>query len=101
MLDCSGVCPVRLPSRSPNLNAYAERFVRSIKSECLAQIIPIGEALLRRAVREYVGHYHAERNHQGIDNRLISSSADGSRSGGSIECRVRLGGLLRYYHRAA
>jgi transposase InsO family protein len=101
MLDCSGVCPVRLPSRSPNLNAYAERFVRSIKSECLAQIIPIGEAHLRRAVREYVGHYHAERNHQGIDNRLISSSADGSRSGGSIECRERLGGLLRYYHRAA
>ena len=50
--------PVRLPSRSPNLNAYAERFVRSIKSECLGQVIPIGEAHLRRAVREYVEHYH-------------------------------------------
>jgi putative transposase len=61
-LESSGVRSVRLPSRSPNLNAYAERFVRSIKSECLAQVIPIGEAHLRRAVREYVEHYHGERN---------------------------------------
>jgi putative transposase len=82
---------VRLSSRSPNLNAYAERFVRSIKSECLAQIIPIGEAHLRRAVREYVEHYHGERNHQGIGNRLINSSIDASRKVGSIECRERLG----------
>jgi transposase InsO family protein len=92
---------VKLPSRSPNLNAYAERFVRSIKSECLAQVIPIGEGHLRRAVREYVAHYHGERNHQGIGNRLIDSSADRSRRGGSIECRERLGGLLRFYCRAA
>jgi transposase InsO family protein len=100
-LENSGVRPVRLPSRSPNLNASAERFVRSIRSECLAQIIPIGEAHLRRAVREYVEHYHGERNHQGIGNRLIKSSADRSRRGGSIECHERLGGLLRYYRRAA
>jgi len=92
---------VRLPSRSPNLNAYAERFVRSIKSECLAQVIPIGEAHLRRAVREYVAHYHSERNHQGIGNRLIDLSVDESRRSGPIECRERLGGLLRYYRRAA
>ena len=92
-LESSGVRPVRLPSRSPNLNAYAERFVRSIKSECLAQVIPIGEGHLRRAVREYVEHYHGERNHQGIGNRLIDSSLDGSRRVGSIECRERLGGL--------
>jgi putative transposase len=101
ILERSGVHPVRLPSRSPNLNAYAERFVRSIKSECLAQAIPIGEAHLRRAVRQYVEHYHSERNHQGIGNRLIDSSADDSRRRGSIECRERLGGLLRYYRRAA
>jgi putative transposase len=99
-LEGSGVHPIRLPSRSPNLNAYAERFVRSIKSECLAQVIPIGEAHLRRAVREYVAHYHGERNHQGIDNRLIDS-VDGSRRSGRIECRERLGGLLRFYRRAA
>jgi putative transposase len=99
-LESSGVRPVKLPSRSPNLNAYAERFVRSIKSECLAQVIPIGEAHIRRVVREYVEHYHGERNHQGIGNRLINSSVDGSRAG-LIERRERLGGLLRFYHRAA
>ena len=99
-LEHSGVHPVRLPSRSPNLNAYAERFVRSIKPECLAQVIPIGEAPLRRAVREYVAHYHGERNHQGIGNRLIDSSVDSRRSG-RIDCRERLGGLLRFYQRAA
>jgi putative transposase len=101
ILERSGVQPVRLPRRSPNLNAYAERFVRSIKSECLAQVIPIGERHLRRAVREYVDHYHGERNHQGIGNRLIDSLVDVSRTSGSIVCRERLGGLLRYYHRAA
>ena len=101
LLESSGVSPVRLPSRSPNLNAYAERFVRSIKSECLAQVIPIGEDHLRRAVREYVEHYHRERNHQGIGNRLIDSTADESRRDGPIECRERLGGLLRFYRRAA
>jgi putative transposase len=100
-LESSGVHPIKLPSRSPNLNAYAERFVRSIKSECLAQVIPIGERHLRRAVREYVDHYHGERNHQGIGNRLIDSLVDVSRTSGSIVCRERLGGLLRYYHRAA
>ena len=100
-LESAGVRPVRLPSRSPNLNAYAERFVRSIKSECLAQLIPIGERHLRRAVREYVEHYHGERNYQGIGNRLIDLSVDISRTNGSIECRERLGGLLRYYCRAA
>jgi transposase InsO family protein len=92
---------VKLPSRSPNLNAYAERFVRSIRSEFLAQVIPIGEAHLRRAVREYVEHYHGERNHQGIGNRLIDPPVGESRRVGSIECRERLGGLLRFYRRAA
>ncbi len=71
ILRSSGVETVKLPARSPNLNAYAERFVRSIKSECLAQIIPLGEQHRRHAVKEYTEHYHIERNHQGLDNRLI------------------------------
>lgn len=92
-LESSGVRPVKIPSRSPNLNAYAERFVRSIKSECLAQVIPIGEGHLRRMVREYVEHYHGERNHQGIGNCLIArvliDSARAARSNaarGSVGC---------------
>jgi len=101
ILESSGVRPVRLPARSPNLNAYAERFVRSIKSECLAQIIPLGERHLRRAVAEYTEHYHCERNHQGLGNELIERSPQDCVSNRPIECRERLGGVLRYYRRAA
>jgi transposase InsO family protein len=100
-LRSAGVEPVRLPSRSPNLNAYAERFVRSVKSECVAQVIPLGERHLRRVVCEYLEHYHFERNHQGLGNRLIETSAANRTTGGSVECRERLGGLLRYYQRVA
>jgi transposase InsO family protein len=101
ILESSGVRPVRLPARSPNLNAYAERFVRSIKSECLAQIIPLGERHLRRAVAEYTEHYHCERNHQGLGNELIERSSQDCVSNRPVECRERLGGVLRYYRRAA
>jgi len=100
-LETAGVHCVRLPARSPNLNAYAERFVKSIKWECVAQIIPIGEQHLRRVVREYVDHYHDERNHQGIGNRLIRNSHDPNRTSGPTECRERLGGVPRHYYRAA
>jgi len=100
-LRSAGVNPVRLPSRSPNLNAHAERFVRSIKSECVAQIIPLGERHLRRAVLEYVEHYHSERNHQGLGNQLIEDQDDEVARLGTVECRERLGGLLRHYRRAA
>ena len=62
ILRSSGVNPVRLPARSPNLNAYAERFVRSIKEECLSRVVPLGEGHLRQLVHEYVEHYHWERN---------------------------------------
>jgi transposase InsO family protein len=68
ILASANVELLRLPARSPNLNAYAERFVGSIKSECLRHIVPIGERHLRAVVREYVEHYHHERNHQGLDN---------------------------------
>ena len=65
---------VKLPARSPNLNTYAERFVRSIKSECLAQVIPLGEGHLRTAAKEYAEHYHLERNHQRLENELDRGS---------------------------
>jgi putative transposase len=62
LLQAAGVQLLRLPSRSPHLNAYAERFVRSIKHECLRHIVPLGEHHLRAVVRDFVEHYHAERS---------------------------------------
>lgn len=100
LLGSEGVRPVRLPARSPNLNAFAERFVLSIKSECLDRLVLLGEGHLRTAVREYVAHYHAERNHQGLGGRLIEPSPNDNASG-SIVTRQRLGGLLHFYHREA
>jgi transposase InsO family protein len=101
LLKGSGVEVVRLPPRSPNLNAYAERFVRSIEDECLHRMIFFGERSLRKATREYAAHYHSERNHQGIDNRLIEPGGREASASGSIECVQRLGGMLRFYHRTA
>ena len=101
LLRRSGVEVVRLPPRSPNLNAYAERFVRSIKDECLSRVIFFGERSLRKATREFAAHYHGERNHQGIDNRLIERNDLPESTIGPIECFPRLGGMLRFYHRAA
>lgn len=101
LLQASGVTLVRLPPRSPDLNAYAERFVRSIKAECLDRLILIGERHLRWAVTEYLKHYHMERNHQGLENRLISPDSRIEGRAGSIQRRERLGGLLSYYHRRA
>jgi putative transposase len=91
---------VQTPYQAPNANAYAERFVRSIKEECLNRVIPFGERHLRRTIAEYVAHYHRERNHQGLANELIESASAGERLG-RIRRRPRLGGLLNYYDRAA
>jgi transposase InsO family protein len=101
ILKSSGVKTVKLPARSPNLNAYAERFVRSIKSECLSQIIPLGERHLRHAVKQYTEHYHIERSHQGLDNRLIEERGGVIDMTSAVECHERLGGLLNYYERRA
>jgi transposase InsO family protein len=101
MLKVADVKTVKLPPQSPNLNALAERFVRSIKSECLERMIFFGEASLHRAVVQFLEHYHRERNHQGLANRLIQPEQGVGQAGGTIQCRNRLGGLLRYYHRAA
>src|SRR5258707_13239248 len=86
--------------RSPNLNAYAERFVRSVKSECVSKLIPIGAPMLRRALRDYMEHYHGERNHQGLDNQLIIPRPARCSKVQRIDCRSRLGGMLRFYERA-
>ena len=101
MLVREGIAVIRLPPQSPNLNAYAERFVRSIKEECLTRIIPIGQGMVRRALREYVAHYHGERNHQGLGNALIEPTRPSAVSHGAISRRQRLRGTLNYYQRLA
>jgi putative transposase len=101
ILKDAGTEPVLLPPRSPNLNAHLERFHRSLKEECLDRIIFFGESSLRKAVVEFLAHYHAERNHQGLNNRLIAPGEEVGRKHGEVECRERLGGLLNYYYRRA
>jgi len=101
MLADAGVKSVKLPPRSPNLNAYAERFVRSIKESCLERMILFGEESLRKGIHEFVLHYHGERNHQGLGNRLIVPEKPATGDPGSILRRERLGGMLNYYHRIA
>ena len=93
--------PLVLPARSPNLNAYAERWVRSVKEECLSKVILFGERSLRRALSEFVEHYHAERNHQGRGNLLLFPRGTQICRDGPVQCRERLGGLLCYYHQEA
>jgi putative transposase len=87
--------------KTQNLNAHAERWVRSAKDECLSRIILFGERSLRRAMKEYVEHYHTERNHQGKGNVLLFQRVTEARRDNPLQCRERLGGLLRYYHKNA
>jgi putative transposase len=101
LLAQAGTQSVKLPPRSPNLNSYAERFVRTIKEACLERMILFGEDALRTAVKEFIAHYHRERNHQGIGNLLIFPDPDLAGRHGPIRCRSRLGGMLNYYDRAA
>jgi putative transposase len=101
MLKDRGVRVVRLPRESPNLNAYVERWVLSIRREVLDRIIPLGERHLRRAIGQFVAHYHAERNHQGLDGKLIEPEPGVGVNEGRVLCRLRLGGLLKYYYREA
>ena len=102
-LATGGVKCIALPARSPNLNAFAERWVRSVKQECLSKLILFGERSLRRAVTEFIEHYHSERNHQGKNNVLLFPLPRYPRDGQqkAVCCKERLGGLLRYYCRAA
>ena len=101
LLASADVEPVRLPARSPNLNAYAERFVRSVRQECLDHLVIFGQAHLRRVLREYVEHYNHERPHQGIGNVLIRVSPQPDNDNGAVKRRQRLGGLLNHYFRGA
>jgi len=99
IIDAAGVTRVPLPPRSPNLNAYAERWIRSVKEECLSRLILFGEASLRHALTQYVAHFHHERNHQGKGNVLLFPlSSQGKACQGPMQCRERLGGLLKDYH---
>ena len=102
IIDTAGVTRVPLPPRSPNLNAYAERWVCSVKEKCLSRMILFGASALRHALTHYVAHFHHERTHQGKGNVLLFPrvSPDTGRPG-PIQCRERLGGLLQYYARAA
>jgi transposase InsO family protein len=100
-IEREGVAPIRCPPRAPKCNAYAERFVRSIKYECLERMILIGERSLHRALREYRIHYLSERNHQGVDNQLLTPCNVVPFPTGSVHRRERLGGMLSFYHREA
>jgi len=103
VLRSSGVRPLALPPRSPNLNAFSERWVGSIRQECLSKLILFGEVSLRRALNEYIEHHHFERNHQGKGNLLLfpSPGVPLSPKNRTVLCRDRLGGLLKFYYRVA
>jgi putative transposase len=100
-LTRDGIRLIRLPFRSPNLNVFAERFVRSIKEECLNRMIFVGQSSLRHAITQYLSHYHGERNHQGLGNQLLIPSRVMGELGVPVKRRARLGGMLSYYHREA
>jgi hypothetical protein len=100
----SGNVPLHCTSQvqlTAHANAYSERFVRTIKESCLEQMIFFGEDSLRNGIHQFLDHYHRERNHQGLNNRLITPMKETVHTDGRIERRERLGGLLNYYYRAA
>jgi putative transposase len=103
IIESGDVKTLPLPARSPNLNAFSERWVKSVKYDCLSKLILFGERSLRRVLHDYQIHYHAERNHQGKSNVLLFLTATqaNNRVGESVRCKERLGGLLKYYHREA
>ena len=103
IVKSSHVEPLKLPVRSPNLNAYAECWVKSVKDECLSKLIIFSESFLKRVLREYLKHYHQECNHQDKNNVLLFplSRQSAPSSNRSVHCRERLGGLFKYYHREA
>src|SRR5262249_39448072 len=101
ILAAAGVEPVLLPPKSPNCNAFLERFFRGLKEEALEKFIFFSETALRRTVEEYLLHFHGERNHQGLDHRIPVPGPEVGRKEGELVCRERLGGYLKYYYRQA
>ena len=97
----AGANSVKLFARSPNLNAYAERFVRSIKESCLERMILFGERSLRTAIRNFIVHYHTERNHQGLKNGIICPQRHHLANKAAVQRHERLGGMLNYCYREA
>jgi putative transposase len=102
IIDHAGITRVPLPPRSPNLNAFAERWIRSVKAEVLSKLILFGERALRHALKQYTAHFHQERPHQGIGHMIpFPARRPAQERAGPMQCRERLGGLLKYYERAA
>jgi hypothetical protein len=103
VFEAVGLKVLKLPPRSPNMNAHLERWNQSIKEECLSKLILFGERSLRHALREYGAHFHGERNHQGRENVILLPAPDDriGEENGSVEMRERLGGLLKFYHQNA
>ncbi len=102
LFDDAGIKRLPLPPQSPNLNAFAERFVRSIKSEALSRFILFGEKSLRHVLSEYLAYYHKERCHQGIGNAIpFPSGSPANDHEGPVQCHERLGGTLKFYQRKA
>jgi hypothetical protein len=103
LLKSEGVKCVPIPASSPNCNPHAERFVKTVRSECLDHFVIFGHRHLRHLLREFCTHYHGERFHQALGGQLIRSAAADNENamGGTIHCRPRLGGLLNFYHREA
>ena len=100
-LKAAGIRALKMPKQSPNLNAYSERFVQTIKNECTDKMILFGEKHLRHVLNEFVEHYHSERPHQGLGNQRIIGAGHASPAKGRIHCRERVGGLLKSYYRKA
>lgn len=96
-----GVKVIRTPASMPNCNPHAERFVRGAKGECSERMIIFGQKSLRRADSAFEAHFNSERNHQGIENRLIEPERRRPPAAGAVRRRQRLGGLLNFYHRTA
>ena len=101
ILQSAGIESVRLPARSPNLNAIAERFVKCIREACLNHLVLIGEASRHRATSQFLLHYHHERNHQSLENKILKPEFTPFPDVGPIRRRSRLGGMLNYYYRQA
>jgi putative transposase len=95
------VKPILTPPSSPNCNAHIERFIGSFKREVAGRLIFFGETYLRQSIDEYLVYYNCERNHQGLDSRIIEPVDEGGRETGKIRHRERLGGMLNYYYRDA
>ena len=98
ILKSANVEHIRSMPIAPNFSPFIERFFRSLKSECLDKMLIFGEVHLRHIVSSYIEHYHQERPHQSLDNNIITPLPQGN---GKIECKERLGGLLKFYRRAA